>query len=191
MWVSFHFFSPFQISPHFCSFHQAPFPKVTSVGFSFGWLLFGHCLIQTVIPDLCTYLSIPQVEALSRGFGWLFVIAELSSKAPLTSCPAHILPNPHHPSRWEKEGVRLPGSLAIVWGNWKPPCSECPSSLLSAHAASCQSSWNTECWARQFCPQDVYLKALPCQVSKLKTSADNPNTKMRKGEKPLGSSFNS
>jgi hypothetical protein len=80
--------------------------------------------------------------------------------------------------------VSLTGILAIVWENWKPPNPECSSSLLTTHAASCQSSWNTECWAGQFCPQDVCLKALPCQVSKLETSADNPNTKMRMGRNP-------
>lgn len=121
----------------------------------FGWLLSSHCLIQAISPDLsistCPY---PSHESIIKGLDFLSVIAGLSTRVLFTPCPAYNFPNSQHQqpfklvaSKGEKECVSLPGRLAIVWGNWKPPCSECPSSLLTTHPASCQSSWNTECWA--------------------------------------------
>lgn len=124
---------------------------------------------------------------------------------PLLVCPCCVgnkasfclLLSPHPPapidckhisflcSTWAKECVRFLGSPAIVCGTWKPPPGS--ASILPPLSTHCFLSIILEHWVPvgQFCPQDVCLKTLPCQDSKLKTSADNPNTtRVRNGINP-------
>ena len=133
----------------------------------FRWLLFSHCLVPLSCQILASlYVPIPQTEALSEGFGFLFVIARLNTRGLFTSCPTHILPNSHQgqpftlPQADGKGVLRLLGSLAIVRENRKPPCSE---SVLPSHRTPCFLSIILEhqVLGRQFCPQDVCLQALP------------------------------
>lgn len=79
--------------------------------------------------------------------------------------------------------MKLPGRLAIVWRSWKPGSLECLSSLLTTHPISCQSSWNTKCWAT-ILSTGCLFSGTAFQVSNLKTSADNPNTNLKKGGNP-------
>lgn len=143
-------------------------------------------LDSTVMPDLgISTCSIPQTEALSKGFSFLFAITRLNTRGLFTSCPTHILPNsPPQPTihastrgRWKRsvEAPREPsyclGELSTVL-RVRPPFS--PHTLFPVNHPGTPSAGPTVLSA------GCLFAGTAFQVSKLKTSADNPNTKMKK-----------
>lgn len=161
----------------------------------FRWLLFGHCLVPLSCQILASlHVPIPQTEALSKGFSFLFVIARLNTRGLFTSCPTHILPNSHRSQpftlpqgRWKRsvEAPREPsyclGELEATVLRVRPPFS--PHTLFPVNHPGTPSAGPTVLSA------GCLFAGTAFQVSKLKTSADNPNTKMKKGGKTLGQFF--
>lgn len=134
----------------------------------FMCLLFAHCLVPLSCQILASlHVPSPQTEALSKGFGFLFVIARLSTRGLFTSRPTHILPNSHlsqpfrlPQGRWERS-AEAPGEPSYCLGELEatrlrasilpPPRTPCFLSIILEH----------QVLGRQFCPQDVCLQALP------------------------------
>ena len=117
-----------------------------------------------------------------------------NTRGLVTSCPTHILPNSHHSQpftlpqgRW-KRSFEAPGEPSYCLGELeamvlrvRPPFS--PHTLFPVNHPGTPSAGPT------VLSTGCLFAGTAFQVSKLKTSADNPNTKMKKGGKTLGQFF--